>query len=215
MPIYVWPILILGLISTWGYFRGRNTNRRISGAISEVLQDAFAPLDTNYTNIGGTIGHNARFELSPPLTELKATLTMLPRQSVLYYPISRLIVRYDRLYLNVFTSRRLLGEGHIISADYYPRMRVSIAGESRLKRDEMMHQGRRFILLWDRSRVAGPLREYLKGLTDASCLKHFCCYRDNDTFFLFIAPRKESTERAVKHFAAGLASFMAPERSAV
>ncbi len=193
MPVYVYILIILALAATYGYFRGRKKNQWMCGWISRELEDVLKPRDKDYVNIGGTIGYNFTYKLRPPLTEAKGTYTLLPRQSILYFPISKLIARHDRFYMNIFVSWKLAGEGHIISEYYFKHMRTPIAGMNKMKRETAEIGGRRFILLWDKGSVSTPLKKLLESLPNPEILLHFCCYRDNNTFFLHLVPKSQAS----------------------
>lgn len=208
MPVYIFLIILLALVSTAGYFRGRKKNKWISGWIGKELEELLKPRDTSYVNIGGTIGYNFVLKLKPPFTEAKGTFTLLPRQSILYFPISLLISRYDRFYMNLFYTGKLLGEGHIVSSDYYRKMRIPIAGEDKLKKDRVFTGGREYLLFWNSPKLGEKLRVYLYSMENPTGLKHFCCYGDNNNFFLFLALKKrEDFSSALQAFYKALPSF--------
>lgn len=210
MSFYIYIIILLALVSTLGYFRGRARNRWIGGWIAAGTEEILKPRDTNYTNIGGTIGYNFVYKLKNPFTEAKGTFTLLPRQSILYYPISRLIARYDRFYMNIFLQGKLLGEGHIVSSDYYRRMRVPIVGESRLKKDRITLGNREYLLFWDNPSLKETLRNYVLSQEERAGLKHFCCYKDNNTLFIYLTVRdREMFKKELSRFYSSIPDFMA------
>lgn len=208
MPIYLLPIIILALITTLGYFRGRKKNRWISGWIGKECEQVLKPKKSEYVNIGGTIGYNFTYTLSTPLKEAKGTFTLLPRQSVLYFPISLLISRHDRFYLHIYAAKKLLGEGHIIRESYLPKMRVQIAGIESMKRDVVIRGGQRYVVLWKQSVLEQPLKRLLNEFAYPEDLLHFCSYKDTKAFFFYLIPRNNHIASHLKAFSKSLDAFL-------
>jgi hypothetical protein len=198
---YILPLILLALVTTGGYFWGRKKNRWIGAWIARETEAALRPKETEYVNIGGCIGYHFTYALAAPFREAKGTFTLLPRHSLLYLPISILIRRHDRFYLQIFTDERLPGEGHILREDYYLKDKDRIAGAEAMRRDRVVMGGRAYVLLWKHSGVDRRLRrlvERLEGRGDT--LLHVCCYPGNRNFFLYVAPvhgRLEPLLRAV------------------
>ncbi len=194
MNPYIYLLIALAFATTLGYLVGKEKNKAIGKMIGDAAEKTLAPEDTEYINIGGVLGHNFTYKLNPPFTEAKGTFTLLPRHSVLYIPLSLLISRHDRFYLHLFTDSDLQGEGHIIAEKYYPKMRVDIAGEDKLKRDTLTAGGKNFIILYDNPRLEKSLRALLESLENTGHLLHFCCYRGNRNFFIHVIPKAETLE---------------------
>ncbi len=190
MNQWIIPLIALALITTLGYFQGRKKNRWISGWIARESEEALKPKDTTYTNFGGTIGYNFVYRMERPFREGKGTFTLLPRQSILYFPISLLIARHDRYYLNLFIQGKLLGEGHIVSSGYHRKARKTILGVESMESDEVFKDNRRYILFWKEKGMGDRLRKFLDRIAHEELLIHFCCYGDNKTFFFYLKPEK-------------------------
>jgi hypothetical protein len=92
------------------FFRGRKLNLMIMRRVSRALEDALKPTDKEYTWLGGYIGFKGKYELES--ADVEATLTLLPRHALLYFPISLVINRSDRLYI-VVRGRIDMGEIHM------------------------------------------------------------------------------------------------------
>jgi hypothetical protein len=190
----IYLLIALAVATTIGYFNGRKTNRLLGALIGATSEKVLDPSETEYVNIGGTLGYNFTFKLTDPFTEAKGTFTLLPRHSILYLPLSFLITRHDRLYLNIFTGKKLMGEGHIIDSAYFPKMRVDIKGIEKLKRDTGRAGRKEFILLTDNPHLEQKLRALLAETEGTEDLLHFCCYSDNRTFFIHAVPKVPSLE---------------------
>lgn len=189
MEPYILPLIVLALMTTAGYFWGRKKNRWIGGWISKETETALQPKDTQYVNIGGTIGYHFTYALKAPFKEAKGTFTLLPRQSILYLPLSVLIRRHDRFYLQLYTDERLPGEAHILREDYYRKDPNRITGAEGMRRDRVTVGGRAYVLLWRHAGLDRRLRRLLERLEGRDeTLLHFCCYPGNHNFFFYIAP---------------------------
>jgi hypothetical protein len=192
MNSYIYLLIALAFATTLGYLMGKKRNKAIGAMIGDAAEHVLKPQKTNYVNIGGVLGHNFTYDLDAPFTEAKGTFTLLPRHSVFYMPLSLLISRHDRFYLHLFTKNDLLGEGHIIAERYFPKMRVDIAGIDKLKKETVPAGGKNFILLWDNPHLKDHLLGILNEVKECGDLLHFCCFRDNKNFFLYVIPKPDS-----------------------
>ncbi len=189
MESYILPLILLALCTTAGYFWGRKKNRWIGAWIARESEAALQPRETEYVNIGGCIGYHFTYAMSAPFREAKGTFALLPRHSLLYLPISILIRRHDRFYLQLFTDERLPGEAHILREDYYQKDKDRITGADAMRRDRVVMGGKAYVLLWKHSGLDRRLRRLLERLEGrGDTLLHFCCYPGNRNFFLYIAP---------------------------
>ncbi|MBP7096503.1 MAG: hypothetical protein KBC36_10475 [Spirochaetia bacterium] len=187
-PLFVGGIAALGIAATVQYFLGVKKNRLIASRMSAAAEEAFAPKETNYVNIGGAIGHNFTYALKEPWTEAKGAMTLSPRQSLLYLPLSRLIGFGDRFFANLYTKRAMLGEMHLVEAGHLRRAKID--GIGGMERREVRKGGKRFVMLWKGKDDTAVLGAILDALPDPSALRHFCCFPDNRTVFFYLAPRK-------------------------
>ncbi|HEY9054442.1 MAG TPA: hypothetical protein VIO60_06460 [Rectinemataceae bacterium] len=195
---YLIPLLILGAAGTTQYYLGSRQNRWMGKRISTQAEEILNPKDTEYVNIGGVIGYNFVYRLREPWKEAKGSFTFLPRHSMLYLPISYLIGSRDRFFLNLFTDRRLAGEGHIVEKRHLGRAKID--GVESMKRMEVSKGKKRFVLLYKEEGLKSALLKTLEAMADSDSLAHFCCYADNKTFFLFLKPRKGMVEDNLKTF---------------
>jgi hypothetical protein len=204
---FIVPILALGVIATLGYFRGRKKNAWISGWISRESEAVLKPADVNYVNFGGTIGYNFVYKLKGPFREAKGTFTLLPRQSVMYMPISLLVSRHDKYYLQLFAEGKLAGEGHILAKSYLSKGRRSITGFDDLHRQEYRWEDKTYFLLWDAKGMDEKLKKLLENLKHPELLRHFCCYASNKNFFLYLKPVYMKLEEFLKSLIPELKPF--------
>jgi hypothetical protein len=194
----LFAITALGLGATIQYYFGLKKNRWLGKTMSVQAENLLEPKDTEYVNIGGAIGHNFIYKLREPWKEMKGTFTLFPRHSLLYMPISLLIGGSDRFFLNLYTDRRLIGEGHIVEKGHLRRAKIEELDEMQGERIE--RAGKTFFLYWRYADLRDMLLKTLDALPDPSSLSHFCCYRDNKTFFLYLKPTKGEITGNLKAF---------------
>ena len=196
--LWIIPILLLALLTTFGYFRGKKKNNWISGWIARESENALKPLDTQYTNFGGAIGYNYIYKLEKPFREAKGTFTLLPRHSILYLPISYLISRHDRYYLNLYVQGKLLGEGHIVAQKYRNKARKLIEGIQTMQTAEVFRENKPYLLFWKEKGMEERLRKFIDKVECPDQLLHFCCYGENKNFFFYLRPERERLEEFLK-----------------
>lgn len=204
---FLLPILALAIFTTIAYFRGKKKNEWISGWISKDLEAVLKPIDTNYINVGGTIGYNFTYSMKKPFKEAKGIFTFLPRQSALFMPISLLLTKHDKCYLQLFVDGKLAGEGHIISKSHFPRASRQILGIATLNKQEINHEGNNFILLWKEDEMKEKLEKFLTTFSYPELLLHFCCYEENKNFYLYVKPVWQKLRENLNTFFNNLSPF--------
>lgn len=107
-------LVILGLVASLQYWRGRRLNLTLIRELVRQMEEALQPVNKNYTWIGGYVGVVAEYDLKHEVYEkVKGTISLLPHHSLLYFPISLLLGRRDRVYILIYPKRKLKGKAHI------------------------------------------------------------------------------------------------------
>lgn len=130
------------------YLHGSRTVRRYRQRIAADLEAVFQPQDPEYINIGGLIGYHANYthtNLLPHAEKVEVTFTFLPRHSLLFYPLARLLGRRDRVYLTLIATHSLKTEAHLLrpAIQRNPRLRVNDTGA--MYKQERILSGRQFL----------------------------------------------------------------------
>ena len=185
----LFAIVVLALVSTGAYFLGTKKNRWIASTLTKGLEEVLKPLNSNYVNIGGSIGYNFAYSLPNPYTSAKGTITLSPRHSLLYLPFSLLIGVRDRFFVNVFTKKKLRGEGHIVEAGWLKK--ANITGMEQMERRDVQKGTKSFVLLW---------------------LRHFCSYPETRTFFIHGLPKQGSVRGNLEAVVVRLPGFLTKEK---
>ncbi|GAB1432554.1 hypothetical protein MASR2M29_11790 [Spirochaetota bacterium] len=187
-PYALTALVLLAIAASGQYFFGSKKNRAISSRLSRDLEDSLKPQTTNYVNIGGTIGYNFAYSMTVPWSKAKGTFTVNARHSLLYLPLSLLFGIRDRFYMNLFTKKKLSGEGHIVSAAYLRK--ANIDGIDSMKKTEVFQSGKKFFLLYKLPEMEKSLKELLDSMPEPVRLRHFCIYPETKTFFIYYLPRQ-------------------------
>jgi len=210
-PLFITAIVLLAVASTGWYFLGTKKNKFIAASISRDLEDLLKPRTTNYVNIGGVIGYNFSYALPAPYTNAKGTITLSPRHSLLYLPISKLLGIGDRFFVNVFTKRKIVGEAHVVDSTYLRK--ANIEDLDSMERREVEARGKKFILLWRTADLSRVLDETLAGVDDPTILRHFCAYPSTGTFFIHLRPKDGQIEETVQSLVKRFPDYMEKEKT--
>lgn len=204
-PFLFTALVLLGVGATFNYFLGVKKNRWLGKRMSTQAENILKPRDTEYVNIGGAIGYHIKYKLREPWKEAKGTFTFFPRHSLLYMPISLLIGGSDRFYLNLFTDRRLAGEGHIIEQHHLRKAKID--GFEEMETEEVEYGGRTFTLAWRHANLRDALHRTLQAMPEPETLVHFTCFDENKAFFLFLRPKNGNIERNLEAFMVQCAEY--------
>ncbi len=92
-------VIALAGATTYQFFHGRRINLLLMRHYLGEIEKLIKPEDRNYVWSGGYVGYRAYYRKGSRKYEF--ILTLLPRQSLLYFPISLITSRHDKLILKV------------------------------------------------------------------------------------------------------------------
>lgn len=189
-------LILVAVGLTLGYFRGRRKNLEMARAISRELEAALHPKDQTYTWLGGVLGFKAEYRGVSETNRVEATLTLLPRHSLLYLPVAWLLSGGDRLFVVAYPTKPIKGEAHIVASSYRRRL-GRLPDESKWRREVVEGGGRSFEVLGeDPSAVAG-LRDWIRSLPQTRYLKHLALVPRTGTLYLFMVPAPGNIQEIV------------------
>ena len=116
-------LILLGIFALAGattnqFFHGRKKNLTLMRHYVRELERALKPEDKAYTILGIYSGFKADFKVRESgIERVEASLGLMPRESLLYYPISMLTLKHDRMYLVVRLSKRTKRYCQIVRKD--------------------------------------------------------------------------------------------------
>ena len=175
-----------------GYFWGRRTNKRLFRSTFNDLIDVAKPDDQTFTNIGGAVGYHANLIMKKksPFSKIEATITLLPRHSLLYMPISKLIMKFDRLFITLHPRARLPGEGHLIEKRYAGFRGPKITNEHLLEKTEIKWGRYDFYLYYEKYNIRDRLMAFVNKHPDPGIIRHVAVVAAERKCFLFMVPKR-------------------------
>ncbi len=178
--------IVLGFVATAQFFRGRKLNLMIIEFTARELEAILKPKDKVYQWIGMYVGYRAVFKvLKRYLDRVEVTITLLPRQSLLYYPIALLTSRFDRVFLVYCFSRLNYREAHVIRKRYYRRRLSSvIRNYEYMNVSEITIKNTRFYLVYEDANALDKLLQLVKSLSNPSIINHVAIVPKNKTLYI-------------------------------
>lgn len=197
--LFVAATILLSL----GYGWGKRRNRRIITSAFDAITAVLHPQDQTFTNIGGLTGYHANFipQKNRLIKQVDATMTLLPRQSWLWYPFSRMIRRFDRLFLSFHLGKKAAGalrEGHLIEKGYASFAGASIENADSLQK-ETFQWGKHTFFLYYKDETVKREMERCRDLVGATPgpLRHVALVPKRNRLFVFLIPVPGTVEHVV------------------
>lgn len=195
-PLFLLFIALSALLS-FGYFWGKRVNERLFRSAFGDLVDVVKPVDQTFTNIGGLVGYHANLVMPKKgvIEAVDATITFLPRHSWLWMPVSKLIRRYDRLFITLHLRQNLLAEGHLIETGYARFRGPKISNAARLNQERIAWGRLEFLLYHGNNRMRDRLRSFVADHPDPGMLRHIALVPEQKKCFIFLIPRRGQVAR--------------------
>lgn len=185
-------IIFLAGIATLQYFRGRKLNLLLMQHYIRSVKDVIKPEDETYTWLGGYIGFRAEYKINRDnLRKLEYTLTLLPRHSLLYFPIALLTSRHDKLYIVVRPFSQIKREAHLIQKNYY-RLKPDIENEPLLQKGEVEISRKKYEALFEKKRDIEKLKSLIESLSKPANIKHVALTPKTNVFYVQMKPEPET-----------------------
>ncbi len=183
------------------YYVGYKRNIRAIEAVSKSLENSLKPRDKEYTWLGGALGFTGNYSIDG-FQKVMASVFMLPRQSVLYFPFSYITTGYDRLEVLFFLKEKVWNEVHVIRKVKPSYRMPKIFNADVLKAEKVVIGGCPFILMFRNK--TGDVDMILSLARDLEPLgiMHIALTPEKRVLYvkLKIRPKSmEAVERAMKH----------------
>lgn len=194
-PVFYLFIAFTAALSM-GYFWGRRANKRVFLSAFNALVDTVRPDDQTFTNIGGVVGYHANLLIKrkSPIAKVDATITLLPRHSLLYLPISKLIMRFDRLFVSIHVRPAVPGEAHLIEARYAGFRGPKIENAKRMTCKEVRWGDFDFLLYYERNIMRDRLTEFMKAHPNPGVVRHIALVPNQRKCFVFMIPERNAVK---------------------
>ncbi len=160
------------------FLRGRRRNLTLMKNFIRFAEELFRPIDKTYTWLGGVAGFKAVYEL-PGDIALELTYILLPRQSLLYFPISKFLMKSDRIFVVYHLPTKLgVGEFHLVQAgkEGYGKIKKS------LLKQKVILEGCEFDLYLEREECCEKVASTIERIRQVERIRHIA-YLDRERKF--------------------------------
>ncbi len=191
---WLFPLLVaLAIVATVQYFLGRRKNLILIREYANVIEHALKPIDKTYTWVGGYIGFKAEYKVKQEVVKtVKATLHLKPRLSLFYYPIAKLTMRHDKLYVVMETSKDIAGEAHLIQKGMYRMIPPGIEHVEKFHKKDVKLGDRDFEMLYQNGKGERHLLPWAQSLkVDFKGIKHLSFTSSTNVIYAFIEPSSD------------------------
>jgi uncharacterized FlaG/YvyC family protein len=174
-------IAMLAVLVTLQYWHGRRINLGIIRGISAELENILKPTDKEYTWIGGFVGIIAKYKIKDKkFNEIEATISLLPRHSLLYFPFSLLIGRRDRVYLLIRSKEIINSILHIKTGKG-----IKKSSETETIENKRIKVNNQEINYWTNNEaLVLKIADIIKTLNDPDGMIHFAINREENAYYV-------------------------------
>ncbi len=191
-------MLVLGAVVTLQFFKGRKINLMIMEHFAKKFEKLLRPKDQLYTWLGGYIGFRVNYEIdSDTLNKIEMTLTLLPRHSVLYMPVSLITSRHDKLYIVFRPKKKVRTDIQIIRRGYYI-FKPRIEEETYLQKEIIQIEDRKFTVMYREKKEFDRFFKRIKEIFDMKRVIHIALVSRTNVLYVFIKPSADDTPREVR-----------------
>ncbi|AEC52396.1 hypothetical protein PNA2_1481 [Pyrococcus sp. NA2] len=190
-------IMVLAAVSTLQFYKGRKLNLLLMQHYLRSVEDILKPVDKEYIWLGGYVGFRAYYKLrDKDVLKFEYTLTLLPRQSILYFPISLLISRHDKMYVVIRPTFEVKREVHFLQKGYF-RIKPRIEREVELLKGEEEVNGVKFEVLYEKRRDIEIVKNSLEKFPKIKNIKHVAIVPKTNVIYFFFKPEPETIDEYV------------------
>jgi len=194
----LWAIMILAAITSIQFYKGRQWNLQLMDHYLQTIEKVVKPEDKDYVWLGGYIGFRAKYKVNRDnIRKFEYTLTLLPRHSLLYFPIALITSRHDKLFFVIKPFNDIRHEAHLIQKGYY-RMKPDIENEPLLQREEVEIAGKKYEVLFEKRRDVEKLKSLVESMSKPANIKHVALTPKTNVFYVQMKPEPDTIEEDVK-----------------
>ncbi len=191
-------MLVLGAVVTLQFFKGRKINLMIMEHYAKKFEKLLRPKDQLYTWLGGYIGFRVNYEIdSETLEKIEMTLTLLPRHSVLYMPVSLITARHDKLYVVFRPKKKIRTDIQIIRKGYYI-FKPRIEEEPHLQKEILETNGKKFTIMYRERKEFDRFFKRIKEIFDMTRVIHIALVSRTNVLYVFLRPSTDDTPREIR-----------------
>ncbi len=187
-------LILFAGVATLQFFYGRKLNLLIMKNAVDELEKTIKPMDQLYTWLGGYVGFKAEYKINDPDVEkVEVTLTLLPRQSILYLPVSKLTLGGDRMFFVLKCRHAVKGDVHVVKTGTY-RFTSPINSEIEYVQESIQIDGIDFTAYYRRKSDLEKLVKFLEDMPLES-LKHLSVTPSTRVIYAFVTPKRGIVEK--------------------
>jgi len=191
-------IMVLAAVSSIQFYKGRKLNLQLMQHYLRAIEEVVKPEDKDYVWLGGYVGFRASYKVNRDnVRKFEYTLTLLPRQSLLYFPIALLTSRHDKLYFVIKPFSQIKREAHLVQKGYY-RLGPKIENEELLQRETIEIAGKEYEALFEKRRDVEKLKELVESLSKPHNVKHVSLTPKTNVFYVLMKPEPETIGKDVE-----------------
>ncbi len=132
-----------------------------------------------------------------PVEKVDATITFLPRHAWLWMPVSKLIRKYDRLFITLHLRQAPIAEGHLIEKGYARFRGPKITNADRLQSEALRWGNLDFILYFGNETIRQRLRNFVNKQPDPGTVRHIALVPEQKRSFIFMIPKTGTVAAAL------------------
>ncbi len=194
----LFALMVVAALTSIQFYKGRKLNIQLMQHYLRSIEEIVKPEDKDYVWLGGYIGFRANYKINQEnIRKLEYTLTLLPRHSLLYFPIALLTSRHDKLYVVLRPFANIKREAHLIQKGYY-RLKPNIENEPLLQKEEIEIAGKTYEALYEKKRDVIKLKELVESMSKPANIKHVSLTPKTNVFYVLMKPEPETIERDFK-----------------
>jgi len=194
----LFALMVVAALTSIQFYKGRKLNLQLMEHYLRSIEEVVKPEDRDYVWLGGYVGFRAVYKVNRGnIGKFEYTLTLLPRHSLLYFPIALLTSRHDKIYFVIRPLTEIKREAHLIQKGYY-RLRPNIENEDFLQRETVEIAGREYEALYEKKRDVTKLKELVESLSKPHNVKHVSLTPKTNVFYVLMKPEPDTIERDVE-----------------
>ena len=194
----LFALMVVAALTSIQFYKGRKLNLQLMQHYLRAIEGIIKPKDKDYVWLGGYIGFRANYKVNRDnIRKFEYTLTLLPRHSLLYFPIALLTSRHDKLYFVIRPETQIKREAHLIQKGYY-RLKPNIENEDFLQKEEVEIAGRKYEALYEKKRDVIKLKELVESLSNPHNVKHVSLTPKTNVFYVLMKPEPDTIGRDVE-----------------
>ncbi|WP_456422515.1 hypothetical protein [Thermococcus sp.] len=194
----LFALMVVAALTSIQFYKGRKLNLQLMQHYLRSIEEVVKPEDRDYVWLGGYIGFRANYKVNRDnIRKFEYTLTLLPRHSLLYFPIALLTSRHDKLYFVIRPEAQIKRETHLIQKGYY-RLKPNIENEDFLQRETIEIAGKEYEALYEKKRDVIKLKELVESLSNPHNVKHVSLTPKTNVFYVLMKPEPDTIGRDVE-----------------